>query len=340
MIDEPPAPQIPSPGPAPPRPRRGWTVWASAAAAAVLIAGVATVLVQRGGRVPQEEPRLLLAAAAGAFRAADAPSVRFSIDGESSTSFTAPRTPVPEPTVTFDFGAACQNLEEPQRAECLQQAERMGRQAEDVQQELRRRGFDRSGTPFPRAFAIGYDGEGVAEGDRSRTTMRFRFQSPMTMEGSVEMITVEDRFYFRSSPDSPWIVMVGAGGIRYGNLTGLENFEQVLDLMTASDAEVEDLGTREMDGVTVRGFRVGRQNVTSEVWIGVSDRLLREATWRVEVDESGISQNSRTTIRFFDYGAEVGPIEEPEGAVPFGDVGPTQMPPFNFGARVNLDGSG
>lgn len=322
--------------------RRGIVRWwpIAAPAAAALVAGAVVAGVVRSRPPSEEESRKILVAAAQALREGKARTFRFTIEGSSHVKVTPPALPTPPvefpavtPPVAFDI-EQCASLDEPARSSCEQQAERFRQEMDRLRQELERAKagpptFPPPETLVPREFTVRYEGEGVGVGpDRTQATVDYTFDKPVAASGTIEVISVGNRTYIRTTETGGWVRISGGGGFRFGELSGPEELDRLLDVVERPGEDIEYLGESTIDGVRVRGFRIGGEDGTSEVWVGLDDGLLRKVTFTSSSSDQYASHTSRTTIRFYDYGADVS-VEEPADAVPIEQLPADRRPPFN-----------
>lgn len=214
---------------------------------------------------------------------------------------------------------------------------------EEMADRLRKRVQGLPTLPDPAAlgrFAMTFEGHGVGVVGRTRANFTYERTAPTAGAGDLEVITVGQQAYLRTPETDQWVRMPEHyRGLRFSLMRAPVLPEVAAEYLREVEGPVRELGYRDSDGVRLRGIALGGDGrPKTEVWVGADDGILREITWRAEVDrttEAGsMSLKTRTTVRLFDFGAQV-TVNPPAQSIPFDELAPDRRPPFTLG--IGLD---
>ena len=326
-------------------PKKSFQAWIIAAG----VLGVIVIGVVLASQLRERDPRQVIDDAASAFQSSE--SYRFNLDVKVSTEFD-PSYAGASPglgDLATDPEEACERLQEAEKKACLDYQKALQQQMREFQDSLTQ--------DVPTQTAVDMSGSGVGSGNDSQSTLDMVLRvGPEQEENQVETITIDGKVYARKAGSEQWILMPSVPGLTVAQNTGPQNIDDIINQLKEFGGEIEDLGTKTIDGVDARGFRakiegfndamkrqipegtdldaIETAETTIEIWVG-DDDLIRQTSMDMTVVLPGLSLTMKMTIDLFDYGVDVD-IQEPSDAIPLEDV-PKGEEPFAFGPDDSTD---
>lgn len=326
--------------------KRSWPIYGVIGAIiAVVIAGILFA-----ANIGDREPREAISDAVSAFRATDSYRFRIENSGTIEYNFLSSQEDLPGlGELTTNPEEACAHLEGDDRQACLNYQAQLSAQLEAQQGQI-------TGA-LPTQTVIEVTGDGVGQGANSQGTFDIRLEAgDVVNSGQFEIVTFEGKNYVREAGSETWVLMPEPeGGISVTTQSSaLGNIDDTLTKMQEAGGVIEELGTREIDGVQARGYRarfddasglmggalpegadegsLDETEVVVDVWVG-SDDLIREISTDLSASSEGFAINSTFQMDLFEFGGGAD-IVEPTGAIPLEDVPEDERPFARLGASL------